>query len=347
MTDKILIWGAGAIGGTVGAFLHRAGHDVTFVDVVPDHVAAINQRGLAITGPVETLTAHAPAFTPAELTGTWDQIFLCVKAQHTEDAARGLLPHLSPGGFVLSLQNGLCESVIAGVVGESRVIDDAGRSRVIGAFINFSADWLAPGDILYGGRGAFVLGELDGSITPRLQALHATIQSAFEPGAIITDDIQSYLWGKLGYASLLFAQALGAKGIADCLERPELLPLWRAMVGEVYAVAVSIGVGQRGFNGFDPSAFAPGASEAAAAASVAAMVAFNRPAAKTHSGIWRDLFVRHRRTEVDVQIAPIASLGAAHGIPTPKISKLVAMIHEIEDGKRAMSDDNLLELMAD
>jgi 2-dehydropantoate 2-reductase len=117
-------------------------------------------------------------------------------------------------------------------------------------------------------------------------------------------------------------------------------------VGEVYAVATRVGVGQRGFNGYDPAAFAPGASEADAAASVAAMVAFNRPAAKTHSGIWRDLFVRKRRTEVDVQIAPIAAAGAAHGVPTPTIAKLVAMIHEIEDGKRGMSDDNLLELLA-
>ena len=191
-----------------------------------------------------------------------------------------------------------------------------------------------------------MLGELDGRITPRLQSLHKLIADAFEPGAITTDEIQSYLWGKLGYAALLFAQGLGAKGIADCLERPELLPLWRRLVGEVHAVATRMGVGQRGFNGYDPAAFALGATEAEAAASVAAMVAFNRPAAKTHSGIWRDLFVRQRRTEVDVQIAPIATAGAAHGIPCPTIAKLVAMIHEIEDGKRAMSDDNLVELMA-
>lgn len=335
MTDRILVWGAGAIGGTVGAFLKRAGHDVTFVDIVPEHVAAIAGPGLAITGPVEALTVKAPAFLPAEVGGTWDRAFLCVKAQHTEEAARALLPHLSDDGYVLSLQNGLCEGVIAGVVGEA---------RTIGAFINFSADWMAAGQVLYGGRGAFVLGELDGRITPRLQALHATIRDGFEPGAIMTEDIQSYLWGKLGYATLLFAQALGQLGIADCLARPALLPLWRALAGEVYSVATRIGVGQRGFNGFDPASFAPGATEADAARSVADMVAFNRPAAKTHSGIWRDLAVRKRRTEVDVQIAPIAATGAAHGVPTPAVEALVRMIHEIEAGERPMTDDNLLEL---
>jgi 2-dehydropantoate 2-reductase len=336
MSNRILIWGAGAIGGTVGAYLKRAGHDVTFVDVVGEHVAAIAGPGLSITGPIDQFRIAGPAFTPEALTGTWDAIYLCVKAHHTAEATRALLPHLAPGGYVLSLQNGLCESVIAEIVG---------AERVIGAFINFSADWLAAGEILYGGRGAFVLGELDGRTTERLTALHAMIQADFEPNAIITDDVQSYLWGKLGYASLLFGQALGQLGIADCLARPELLPLWRDMAGEVHAVAVAAGVGQRGFNGFEPAAFAAGSSEAAAKASVDAMVAFNRPAAKTHSGIWRDLAIRKRRTEVDVQILPIVQEGAKHGVSTPKCAKLVAMIHEIEDGKRPLDDDNLLELM--
>jgi 2-dehydropantoate 2-reductase len=338
MPERILIWGAGAIGGTAGAFLKRAGHDVTFVDIEPDHVAAIGDpaRGLRITGPVETLRVVAPAFTPQTLSGTWDHIYLCVKSQHTEVASRALLPHLTQGGYVLSLQNGLCEQIIASV---------AGRERVIGAFINYGSDWLAPGEILFGNRGAFVLGELDGRITPRLEALHATIRAGFEPGAIMTGDIQSYLWGKLGYAALLFAQALGQLGIADCLARPELLPLWRALGGEVHAVATRIGVGQRGFNGFDPAAFAPDATEDQARRSVDAMVAFNRPNAKTHSGIWRDLAVRKRRTEVDVQVLPVAETGAAHGVECPKCRKLAEMIHEIEDGKRTMTDDNLLELL--
>jgi 2-dehydropantoate 2-reductase len=338
MPDRILIWGAGAIGGTAGAFLRRAGNDVTFVDIEPAHVAAIQDsaHGLAITGPIEALRVSAPAFTPEAVTGTWDHIYLCVKSQHTEAASRALLPHLAEDGYVLSLQNGLCEGIIAGVVGQQ---------RVIGAFINYGADWFGPGEIQFGNHGAFVVGELDGRITPRLEALHATIRDGFSPHAIMTDDIQSYLWGKLGYAALLFAQALGQLGIADCLARPELLPLWRALCGEVHAVATSIGVGQRGFNGFDPKAFTPDATEAQARHSIDAMVAFNRPNAKTHSGIWRDLAIRKRRTEVDVQVLPVVETGAAHGVDCPKCRKLTQMIHEIEDGTRPMSDDNLLELL--
>lgn len=336
MTDgRILIWGAGAIGGTVGAYLARAGHAVTFVDVVPEHVAAIRCPGLHIRGPVEDFTIQAPALLPGEVTGAWPRIFLCVKAHHTEDACRALLPHLAADGYVLSLQNGLCETLIAGIVGPG---------RTMGAFVNFGADWMGPGDILFGNRGAVVLGETDGIMTPRLAALHALMR-AFEPEAIMTPDIWSYLWGKLGYGAMLFAQGLGELGIADCLARPELLPAWRALGGEAVAVALAERVRPRGFNGFDPDAFRPGAPEAAARASVAAMVAFNRPSAKTHSGVWRDLAIRKRRTEVDVQIAPIVEIGARHGLACPAINKLVTLIHEVEQGRRALSDDNLLELL--
>ena len=335
--DSILIWGAGAIGGTVGAYLKRAGHDVTLVDIVAEHVEAIRDpaRGLAITGPVEEFRIAIPAILPGQVTGRWKHVFLAVKAHHTESATRALTPHLAQDGYVLSLQNGLNETIIQRIVG---------RDRTIGAFVNFSADWIAPGEILFGSRGAVVLGELDGRITPRLKELHEALK-AFEPDAVITEDIWAYLWGKLGYGAMLFAQALGNAGIADCLARPELLPVWRALGREAIEVAVAEGVKPRGFNGFDPEAFKPGASEEAAKASVDAMVAFNRPSAKTHSGVWRDLAIRKRRTEVDVQIAPVAEIGATHGLECRTTRKLVALIHEVEQGKRALSDENLLELL--
>jgi 2-dehydropantoate 2-reductase len=72
MSDyRILVWGAGAIGGTVGAVLKRAGHDVIFVDVAPEHVAAIRDPGLHISGPVEDFTIQAPALLPKDVTGVW------------------------------------------------------------------------------------------------------------------------------------------------------------------------------------------------------------------------------------------------------------------------------------
>ena len=98
-----------------------------------DERHAIRGPGLRIRGPVEDFTTQAPALLPSEVTGAWPRIFLCVKAHHTEDACRALLPHLAPDGCVLSLQNGLCETLIAGIVGPE---------RTMGAFVNFGADWM-------------------------------------------------------------------------------------------------------------------------------------------------------------------------------------------------------------
>ena len=306
------------------------------MDVVADHVAAINSSGLSITGPIDQFKIQAPALLPQDVHGTWKHIFLAVKAHHTEAATRALTPHLAQDGYVLSLQNGLCETIIQRIIG---------RDRTVGAFVNFSADWIAPGEILFGGRGAVVLGELDGRITPRLSDLHQAMLT-FEPNAIMTETIWGYLWGKLGYGAMLFAQALGDKGIVDCLARPDMLPVWRALGREAVEVALAEGVDPRGFNGFDPTAFMPNAPMAATRDAVAAMVEFNRPNAKTHSGVWRDLAIRKRQTEVDVQIAPIVTIGARHGLECPTIRKLVSLIHEVEAGTRTLHDDNLLELLA-
>src|SRR5438552_8720258 len=68
---RFLVWGAGAIGGTIGAHLARAGQDETYVDRVGEHIAAINSSGLRITGPIAEFATRVPAFSPDELDGTF------------------------------------------------------------------------------------------------------------------------------------------------------------------------------------------------------------------------------------------------------------------------------------
>ena len=327
MNDSILIWGAGAIGGVLAAYWTRAGHTVRAVDIVAEHVAAMRDGGLRIEGPVEEFTQTLDAVTPEEVSGTYDRIVLAVKAHHTDAALDRLLPHLAPGGFILSAQNGLNERVIAA---------RAGAGRTMGCFVNFGADWLEPGRILYGNRAAVAVGELDGSLTPRLHEMHALLRIV-EPEAVITDNIWGYLWGKMGYGALLFATALTHDSMSDALAREAHFPVFRALGQEVMALAAAQNIAPVGFNGFDPAAFTPGASEAAARASVAAMVMFNRKTAKTHSGIWRDLAVRKRKTEVDAQIAPMVAIGRDLSVPVPVLTQLVELIHEIEQGKQPQS----------
>lgn len=332
----LVIWGAGAIGGTIGAYLSRAGHDVLFVDSAAEHVARINQRGLTISGPIDRFTIAAKAVTPGELDGVYERIILAVKTPATVVAANALSRHLAADGFVVSAQNGLNEYVIADIVGPE---------RVMGCFVNFGADYHAPGEILYGGRGAVVLGEMDGGATDRLTRLHGLLR-AFEPDALITENIFGYLWSKMAYGAMLFAEALTEASIADCLAHPDYRELFIALAREVLAVARAHGVTPEAFNGFDPAAFMPGGNDGAARASMDKMVAFNRKSAKTHSGIWRDIAVRKRKTEVDALPGAVPALAAEKGLRAPLCERLTALIHDIEDGGRGQSWASLDALKA-
>ncbi len=330
------MWGAGAIGGTVSAYLRRAGVDITVVDANAAHVRAIGERGLAITGPLDTFTQPLPAFGPDEVTGVWGTIFLCVKALHTEAAARQLEPHLAADGVVVSLQNGFNELIIAEAVGEK---------RTMGAFINFGADVVAPGIVHFGGRGAVVVGELNGRDTDRLARVRRALLH-FEPAAIVTDNIWGFLWGKMGYGALLFASALTEASIVDVLDSREARPALTALAREVMAVAAAERVAVKGFNGYDPAAFGENGITEAIDASFDAMVAFNRRSAKTHTGVWRDIAIHHRKTECDAQFRPIMTIARRHGIPVPHLERLVALMHEVESSTRPQAWDNLARLTA-
>jgi 2-dehydropantoate 2-reductase len=333
--DTVLVWGAGAIGGTLGAYWARAGIPVLLVDVVPEHVEACRANGLAIEGPVEAFTQVVPAATPEEVRGSYRRIVLAVKAQATEAALDALAPHLAADGYVLSAQNGLNELAIAARVG---------AERTMGCFVNFGADWLGPGRILFGNRAAVVVGEIDGTMRPRTRDMHELLR-VFEPDAVLTDNIWGYLWGKLAYGAMLFATALTRDSMAENFADPRRFPVFDRLGREVMAVAAARGVRAVGFNGFDPAAFAAAADERRSRESVAALAEFNRHTAKTHSGIYRDLAVRRRRTEIDPQIGIIARLGDEAGVRTPAIRRLVELIHDIEDGRRDLCYDNMQEMI--
>src|SRR5262245_56128042 len=125
--EPIVIWGAGAIGGTIGAYWARAGIPVLLVDIVREHVEACRTTGLVIEGPVDQFTQVIPAKTPDELQGTYSRIVLAVKAHATEGALDALARHVAPDGYVLSAQNGLNEIAIS---------KRLGAERSMGCFVN-------------------------------------------------------------------------------------------------------------------------------------------------------------------------------------------------------------------
>jgi 2-dehydropantoate 2-reductase len=307
---KITIIGAGAIGGTIGARMFREGHDVTLCDADPEYVAAIQRDGLRIEGPVEEFTVRVPAITPDELPDTIDRAIVAVKSLHSASAAELLRHRLSPDGYVLTVQNGLTADAM---------IEAVGRERVISSFVNFGADVMGPGRVMQGNVATFRVGEIDGgAITDRVRELADALPYA-EP----TDNVLGYLWGKEAYGAMMWAGAVSDLSIAETLEAPAYRPVMIAVAREVLAQAP---VRVESFDGFVPDDLE---------GSLDRLAAFNRRSAKTHSGIYRDLMVRKRKTEVDE---------VHKDFQGPIFDRVVEMIHDIEEGRRTCEVRNLDEL---
>jgi 2-dehydropantoate 2-reductase len=314
----------------------RAGHHVTFADKDRRHVDAINDVGLSITGPVSSFRVRGPAVHNSEIQGQWAATLLCVKAQDTVSAVTELLPCLTSDGFIVSVQNGLNELTI---------VELAGRRRTVGAFVNFQSDYMEPGTIMYGGRGAVVVGELDGRMTPRLAELTTALKD-FEPDAISTSNIWGFLWGKMAYVAMLFGTAVTNDALPVGFGRPEWHQLFTELAREVLRVATSLGIMPERFDGFNAAAFMPDAPLTLVPAAFAELVAFTGRSKKTHSGMWRDIAVRKRPTEVAAQLGAVIALASQAHIPTPLLDQLTELIHRVERGELPQDRANLDNLAA-
>ena len=226
-------------------------------------------------------------------------------APHAAVAAL-LAGRLTGAAFVASLQNGLPSPELAAA---------AGPGGVVQACVNFGADVTAPGVVLRGNRGTFKIGEIDGTASARVAALVADIADAEA-----TTQVMGYVWGKEAYGAMVFATAVSDLAIHEVLEDPAYRPLLLAVAREVIAQAP---VRPLPLDGFDPDDLE---------GSLARLADFNRRSAKSHSGIYRDLMVRRRKTETEAILGPLAG---------PLIRRTAELIAAIEAGRRTCCRENL------
>jgi 2-dehydropantoate 2-reductase len=231
---KIVVIGAGGVGGYFGGRFALGGNDVTLVARGP-HLAAIRDQGLRVRSVRGNFRVTVAATDdPAEV-GPCDAVLFCVKSYDTESAAGQLHPLLDADTAVISLQNGIDnEEKIAAVIGPSHVMGGA-------AFI-FSAI-AEPGVVEHtGGPAKIVFGELNGIRTPRVERLLAACRDA-GIDADVPDDIRVVLWSKFAFicatAGLTSAVRLPLGDIRTC---PESWELFRRILAEVVTLARAEGV---------------------------------------------------------------------------------------------------------
>jgi 2-dehydropantoate 2-reductase len=323
--------GAGAIGGTLGALMVAGGESLRFIDSDQEHVDAIRKHGLRIETVSTTLVVDVPADTWEEFEGPIsDTALIAVKGQYTRDVLRRM-EALNVPRSVVSLQNGLSSRLIA---------QHLGSDRSVPTLPNLFADCISPGVIKYYEPGELFIGRT------RDHRRDSDIREMFRHwgSPVYTENIEGFQWSKLGYFAMTAAGALvDDPGVAVVDAERDLMI---ALMAETYEVAVAEGVTLEPFSYLNPYDILEAAKRGDDAdwGCLDRYVERFRAVGKTKSGVWRDLAVRQRETEIDATVGQALDIGQEHGLDLPLTRKLVTMIHELEGRKRSMGWDNVEEL---
>jgi 2-dehydropantoate 2-reductase len=320
--------GAGAIGGTLAAHLQAQGVPVQLVDADAAHVAAIRRQGLQLQTPAGTTVSKLPVYGLDDAPEELGRVLLAVKAQATENAVAWIAPRLALDGYIASMQNGL---------NEARIAKHVGAGRTVIAFVDLFADVLEPGVIKDGGSGAMALGEYAGGTSDRVRQLAQDLSHWGNP--TVTDNVAGFLWSKLGFGAMLTATALADADMSVLIDRHR--PAMNGLVAEVFDVAAAEGIRLEGFDAFDPDSYVRGAAPERNAAATDDLIKWLSTQTKTRSGIWRDIAVRKRPTEVPSQYEPVIEIAAKHGLKLPLVEELVALIKQLETQSIAMGEEHL------
>ena len=253
---KYAIVGAGAIGGLLGTRLSLAGEEVTFI-ARNQNLQAINDQGFKLVLEDGTTTLHAPAVRAVQdmaEAGVQDVVLLTLKAHQVREVLPGLRALFGPHTLLVSFVNGVPWWYFQGLPGPYaghtlQSVDPDGfiarhieAERIIGGIVYPAAVLEAPGVVRLIEGNRFSLGELDGSRSPRIEALAASLMAAgFK--APVSRDIRSEIWLKLwGNLSLNPISALTHATLQDICSYPLSRELVARMMAESQVVGEKLGV---------------------------------------------------------------------------------------------------------
>lgn len=304
---KLLIMGAGGVGGYFGARLAEAGHEVVFV-ARGAHRDAIAADGLRVLSEAGDATIRPARVTddPAEA-GVCDGVLVCTKLRDLEGAAAAIAPAMGPETWVMGLQNG--------VEAERVLTEAAGPDAVVGGTAHISAVVEEPGVIRHTGTMARMLyGELDGHPSERIRAFDAAAREAPGFEAILSDDIRFDIWRKLSF--------LAPFATVTCLHRGPIGPIrtdaqHRAQIERLVAEAAAVG----------RAAGAAFAEDHAARI----MEQMDRLPEAMKSSMLHDL-EGGRPLELDWLTGAVCRLGREHGVATPATDEAYAALAPFKHG---------------
>ena len=329
---RVAIYGAGSLGTILGAFISKAGVPIELINRNKAHVEALKTKGAQVVGTMN-FTQPAVAYTPDEMSGTYDIVFLMTKQQHNPEVVTMLKDFLAPDGVLVTFQNGLPEMQIAEILGEE---------RVLGCTVAWGATLQSPGvceltsepDAL-----SYSLGAISAKRSKHFNQVKELLELMGKVD--VEENFIGTRWSKL----LINAAFSGMSAVLGCTFGEAAGPkesrrIVQALIKECIDVCKKGGIRIEPVQGKDIVKLLDYSHPLKRAFSFFIIPIAIRKHAKLKASMLQDL-VKGKLTEVDAINGAVSDYGRRVGFPTPMNDKVVEIIHRIEKGELKPDFSNL------
>lgn len=329
---RVAIYGAGSLGTILGAYITKAGEKIDLINRNKAHVEALQTKGAQVVGTVQ-FTQPVVAYTPAEMSGQYDIIFLMTKQQHNAEVVTMLKDFLAPEGVLVTLQNGLPEVQIAEILGEE---------HVLGCTVAWGATLQGPG-VCELTSSPDALSFSLGAISAKPNKHFGKVKELLElMGSVdVEENFLGTRWSKL----LINASFSGMSAVLGCTFGEAAKPrasrrIVQALIKECIDVCSVGGIRIEPVQGKDIVKLLDYKSGLKKAISFFIIPIAIRKHAKLKASMLQDI-EKGKLTEVDAINGAVSDYGRKVGCPTPMNDRVVEIIHRIERGELTPSVENL------
>ena len=329
---RVAIYGAGSLGTILGAFISKAGVPVELINRNKAHIEALKTNGAQVVGTMQ-FCQPVTAYTPDEMSGQYDILFLMTKQQHNAEVVQMLKNYLVPDGVLVTFQNGLPEMQIAEVLGEE---------RVLGSTVAWGATLQSPGVCELTSEPDALSFSL-GAISEKRSKHFAKVKELLE--LMGTVDVEENFLGTRWSKLLINAAFSGMSAVLGCTFGEAAGPkesrkIVQAIIKECIDVCQKGGIRIEPVQGKDIVKLLNYTNPLKKAISFFIIPIAIRKHAKLKASMLQDL-EKGKLTEVDAINGAVSEYGRKVGFPTPVNDKVVEIIHQIEKGELKPGFENL------
>ena len=329
---RVAIYGAGSLGTILGAFISKAGVPVELINRNKAHIEALKTKGAQVVGTMQ-FCQPVIAYTPDEMSGEYDILFLMTKQQHNAEVVQMLKNYLAADGVLVTFQNGLPEMQIAEVLGEE---------RVLGSTVAWGATLQSPGVCELTSEPDALSFSL-GAISDKRSKHFAKAKELLE--LMGTVDVEENFLGTRWSKLLINASFSGMSAVLGCTFGEAAGPkdsrkVVQAIIKECIDVCQKGGIRIEPVQGKDIVKLLNYTNALKKAFSFFIIPIAIRKHAKLKASMLQDL-EKGKLTEVDAINGAVSEYGRKVGFPTPVNDKVVEIIHKIEKGELKPGFENL------